>query len=305
MYKKHSRIGLVGSLAIHTAIFAGVWYVITHPAPPKFEEQSTLSLEIMAALLQQPEVATAPEPNEEITEDTSADVLENQAESTPEPEKIETPEPVEAVPVVKPTEKPKEAPKPKKQEKPKEKEKPKPKPEPKLKEVPKKVEKVKTAVKAIEKGSEVKQGIVAKAEPNALKSTKVQAGIANGSAQSTNEQGNSHRNNLGNANQTQIGNSASSNEIGAYKALLQRSLQQRANNAYPQREKMMRKMGTVTIQLSVSPSGQVVNVSVINSSGHTNLDKTAVNAAERTKLNSAPPLGFPTSLTVPVRFSLN
>ena len=118
-------------------------------------------------------------------------------------------------------------------------------------------------------------------------------------------QGNGSQNsNVAKGNGSSTGNgSASGTEINAYKSALQRALQRQANNAYPTRERMMRKMGTVTVSFTVSPTGQLTNVSVVSSSGNSNLDAAAVKAAQSTK-TSPPPEGFPNHVTVPVKFSI-
>lgn len=148
-------------------------------------------------------------------------------------------------------------------------------------------------VKAVEKAPEIKQGVVTKAVVNAHQSTKAQAGAELGAEKGANAQSNGQGQAKG----------ASSDELAAYRAKLQRALQRRADRAYPQREKMMRRTGVVTISFTLSPSGTVVNAKVIRSSGNENLDNAAVNAAEGTSLE-APPAGFPTRLEVPVKFSI-
>ncbi|UVV65467.1 cell envelope integrity protein TolA [Glaesserella parasuis] len=256
MKKRHSRIGLIGSLTLHGTLFATVFGIIHTQKPlPTTEEVSSISMEMLAARLEQEQVAVAAE--EPVEEEVK------KPEPVIEPEPI--PEPVPEPP--KPKEKPKEKPKPKEKSKPKE----------------------KPPVKAIEKGAEAKQGVVAKAIPSAVQGAKNQEGIVTGSPKGSG---------------TVNSGSASGGEINAYKAQLQRTLQQRANNAYPQREKMMRKTGTVTLSFQLSSSGQVINVQVINSSGNSNLDAAAMKAAQSTKMHSPPPAGFPTSLTVPVKFSV-
>ena len=140
---------------------------------------------------------------------------------------------------------------------------------------------------------------MAKAAPNLPQAIKAQPGIAQGSPAGKGNVGSSAGSDNGNAPK----NTASGNEINAYKVTLQRALQRRANNTYPAREKMMRKTGTVTLSFSVSSSGQVTNVQVINSSGNSNLDAAAVKAAQGTKTD-APPAGFPSNVTVPVRFAI-
>ncbi|QLB15288.1 energy transducer TonB [Mannheimia granulomatis] len=282
MRKKHSHIGLITSLAIHSALIGGGFVWLNEHKIEKAAEQNALSLEMVAALLEQPQVAVAPEPVKE----ESKEIEEEKLDPKPEPDAIPDP-------TLKPKkEKPKED-KPKKEEKRKEppkKEKPK---EEKPKEKPKPKEN--KPVKALEKGIEAKQGIVAKAIPNAIQGEKevkgVLGGQKNGSLNSTSTTGSSNVNG-GNAN-----------EISAYKAALQRALQRKANNSYPQREKMMRKTGTVTIKFSISASGAISNVSVLNSSGNSNLDAAAVRSAEGLNV-SPPPAGFPTQVTVPVKFAI-
>lgn len=285
MKKINARIGIVLSLCFHAVLFAGIGWVVTHtPLPAVEEQQVQISMEMLATQLQQPEIATAPE-----TETAMAKQIPTTETQTVEPE-------VEAIPESEPTpakviEKPKEKEKPKLKEPPKEKVKPK-MPE-KLVEKPKEVPKAKSekpSIKAVQVSPEVKQGIVAKAIPQATSSVKAQTAVSTTPQSAT-------------SNNVQA--SSSANEISAYKAQLQRALQQRAGNSYPPREKMMRKEGVVTISLLISPSGQVTNVSVIKSSGNSNLDAAAVKAAESTKMSSPPPAGFPTNLTVPIRFSIS
>ncbi|WP_281772795.1 energy transducer TonB family protein, partial [Haemophilus parahaemolyticus] len=180
-----------------------------------------------------------------------------------------------------------------------------PKPKAPPKEKPKKVEK---PVKALEKGKEVKQGIVAKAQPNIPQSQTPKEGVVNGSQNGKGNVGSAKGVENGNAakgNGSDVGNgsAASGTEINAYKSALQRALQRQANNAYPTRERMMRKMGTVTLSFTISPAGQLINVSVVSSSGNSNLDAAAVKAAQSTK-TSPPPEGFPNHVTVPVKFSI-
>lgn len=302
--KSNSRLGLVGSLALHSALFGGVWAMLSQPKPQLFDEVTSISIELIAARLEQPQVAVAPEIDEQAEEIAQADNIP-EPEKTPEPEPEVKAEPIAAEPIAlpKPEPKPKEKPKPKDPPKPKE------KPEPKKQDKPKaekpKPEKPKTepkkAVKALEKGNETKQGIVAKAIPNAHQGTKVQAGIPNGAANGNNPSINQAGSANGNTMQAGQNKVADSNQHNAYRVTLQRALQQRANSSYPQREKMMRKMGTVVLKFTLTPTGQITNVQVQKSSGNDNLDAAAVKAAQSTK-PPAPPSGFPSSISVPVKF---
>ncbi|AHG77211.1 TonB family protein [Mannheimia varigena] len=279
MKKHHSRIGLIASLAIHGALIGGSFALLNEQKIEKTAEQNSLSMEMVAALLEQPQVAVSPETTEEVKEIEPEKVEPPEPEAQPEPEAI--PDPVLKLK----KEKPKEE---KRKERPKEKkEKPK---EEKRKEKPKEREKPQQKpIKALERGPEVKQGIVAKAIPNAVQGEKMVTGIVGG------QKGGSS-----NSTSTTGGNAS---ELSAYKTALQRALQRKANNSYPQREKMMRKTGTVTIKFNVTSSGAISNVSVVNSSGNSNLDNAAVKSAQAVSMPS-PPAGFPPSVTVPIRFSL-
>lgn len=295
MNKRNSRIGLVGSIAIHGAIIGSVWAAMTQlPQEPIIEQEVTsISMEMLAGVEQQAQVAVAAEETP-----VQPEIEEKETPTAVEEPKEEPQKPLKVEPIA---EKPKE-----KKEKPKEKKPEPPKEKPKKVEKPKPIEKPKQVtekpvkpIKALEKGIEAKEGIVAKAAPNLPQAAKAQPGIAQGSPAGKGNVGSSAGSDNGNAPKS----TASGNEINAYKVTLQRALQRRANNTYPAREKMMRKTGTVTLSFSVSSSGQVTNVQVINSSGNSNLDAAAVKAAQGTKTD-APPAGFPSNVTVPVRFAI-
>lgn len=293
MNKRHSQIGLAGSIAFHVSIVAIIWFASSHmivlEQVSDEQEVASISMEMMAAAAEQPQVAVARDVDENVKEEEvkpEEKVEESKPKSQPEP--VSEPEPVKEV--VKPKEPPKEK-KVKPIEKPKS-EKP----------------KVEKPIKAIEKGPEVKQGIVAKAMPNVPQSQTPKPGIQNGNpngkeAQGTNQGSPNGNAEKGNGNSSGNNASVSSGDINAYKSALQRALQRQANNVYPTRERMMRKMGTLILSFTVSPSGQLTNVNVVSSSGNSNLDTAAINAAQSTKA-SPPPAGFPSHVTVPVKFSV-
>lgn len=293
MKNQHSRIGLMASLLIHGALLGSAFVLLDHHKVEKTVEQGALSMEMVAALLEQPAVAVAPETvaEKEIIEET--DTVE---EVAPEPEIKQE---VDAIPdpSLTPIEKRKEEKRKEhphkhhhhkhKKEKPKELQE---KPKEKRKEHHKKHDQ--KPIKALERGPEAKQGIVAKAIPGATEGQKVVAGVVGGQKN-------------GSANSTSTGSSSTAggnpNELEAYTNMLQRALQRRANSAYPQREKMMRKTGLVTIRFKLSPSGKLTDVSVQKSSGNSNLDVAAVRSAEGLQV-SPPPAGYPSQLNVPIRF---
>lgn len=286
MKKHHSRIGLIASLAIHGALIGGSFALLNEQKIEKSAEQNSLSMEMVAALLEQPQVAVSPDPIEEVKE-IEPEKVDPQPESEPVPEPEAIPDPVLKPKKEEPKkEKPKEE---KRKERPKEKkEKPK---EEKRKEKEKPQQK---PIKALERGPEVKQGIVAKAIPNAVQGEKMVSGVVGG------QKGGS-LNSTSTTGSNVTGGNAS--ELSAYKTALQRALQRKANNSYPQREKMMRKTGTVTIKFTITSSGAISNVSVVNSSGNSNLDNAAVKSAQAVSM-PPPPAGFPPSVTVPIKFSL-
>lgn len=299
MKKKYSHIGLISSLAIHGSLFAGAFFMLGGQSDiPHFSDENSLSMEMVAALLEQPQVAVSPDPVSEEVKEIEEVKAENNAATEQEvkPELDAIADPTLKPKKEKPKDKPKEE-KNKKQNKPNKKEE-RLKPEDKPKDKPKK-ERPKLdnkPIKALEKGNEAKQGIVAKAIPGAVQGEKSVTGVIGGqkggSLNSTSTTGSINGSGGGNAN-----------EISAYRAALQRALQRRANNSYPQREKMMRKTGTVTIKFTVTSSGKLANVAVVKSSGNTNLDTAAVKSAEGVQV-SPPPAGFPSQLSVPVKFSI-
>lgn len=101
MKKHHSRIGLIASLAIHGALIGGSFALLNEQKIEKAAEQNSLSMEMVAALLEQPQVAVSPDPIEEVKE-----IEPEKVEPQPEPEPEPVPEP-EAIPdpVLKPKKK--------------------------------------------------------------------------------------------------------------------------------------------------------------------------------------------------------
>lgn len=277
----HSRIGFALSLIAHSLVFGGIWAAVAQSEPKKTQaEVSSISMEMLAARLEQPQVAVAAEAEAE----PEAEATKPEVRPQVEPESVlAEPQPAKPIPPpkpnLKPPEKPKVVPKP---------EVPKKMP---VKEKKPKQDNIEKPVKAFEKGNVQKQGIVAKAIPNATVSTKMQVGVAHSTA-------------MGKASEGAPKPVANSSDIEAYKARLQRALQQRANNVYPQRERMMRKGGIVTIRFHLSSAGEISQVSVVNSSGNSNLDNAAVKAAQHTRMQSPPPPNLPKEFTVPIKFSV-
>lgn len=327
MNNKNSRTGLATSLLLHGAVFLGIWWVVNQPQekPPE-EIVTSISMEMLAANLEQPQVAVAPPQPEETPapEPQSEKVAEPEAVAEP----VAIPKPIEKPKVKeKPKEPPKEKIKEKPQDKPKEKPKTepkeeKPKPKEKLKEKPKekpkdptlekpkekvKAEKPTKPIKALETGIVAKEGIIAKAIPNATQGIKAQAGVPNakvgGTSPVANGQGNAAGSNVVNqANKVASVSSTNANANEAYKQGLQRLLARKAKSNYPPREKMMRKQGIVMVNFMVSPSGQLTNATVVSSSGVAGLDAAAIKIANSTSYEP-PPAGL-TKFTVPIKFEI-
>lgn len=295
MKKTHSLFGLIASLAIHgLLVVAGFTWIGNHPIEKVTTQEKTLSVEIVAALLTQPQVAVAPTSIPEEVKEIKEENLEPEPTSEPETKSIPQPDAIPDPSLKLKQEKPKEKKHRKYHIERKAYKEKKENPEEKLKE-PLQRKHTHRPIKALEQGPESKQGIVAKAIPHATQSDKLAAGIVDGQ-----RKGSQSISSTGIMNGTSGGNT---NEISAYKAALQRALQRKASNAYPQREKMMRKTGTVTIKFNVLPSGVISNVSVMTSSGNNNLDTAAIRSAEGIKMPS-PPTGFPSQVTVPIKFSM-
>lgn len=118
------------------------------------------------------------------------------------------------------------------------------------------------------------------------------------------QEGNANQSNQAVASDSNKTGQSTGNEISAYKAALQKALQKRAIRSYPAREKLLHKTGVVLISFTVQPSGKLANVKIVSSSGNSNLDNAAVKAAESTDIGIGPPLNFPKTLTIPIRYSI-
>ncbi|KGQ70378.1 energy transducer TonB [Chelonobacter oris] len=196
-----------------------------------------------------------------------------QAEPEPEPEPIkeEIPEPKEEIPdpTVKPE--PKKIEKPKEPEKPKEK--PKPKPKEKRKEKPKKER---------SKRDNVQQGDRDVDSPHNVNSK------ASGPQTSAN-------------NPNMVGGGGKA--IDAYRSQLRREIER--NKRYPQRAKMMRKQGVVSISFTLNTDGSIQNPRVAKSSGSEDLDKAAIQAVQNARSVGPRPDGMKAAVTVPIRFNIS
>ncbi|MFZ7276187.1 energy transducer TonB [Avibacterium endocarditidis] len=197
-------------------------------------------------------------------------------EPAPEPVAEPEPEPVakETVPdpIVKPELPKPEKPKEIKKEKPKEKKKEKPKKEkPQLKEKP-------LANKTLEKGD---RNVNSEAKITATATSLGKATVNNPNL---------------------VSKSAGSDVKNAYMGALRREIER--HRRYPQRAKMMHKQGIATVSFNIAADGSLSNIQLAKSSGNNDLDKAALEAVSRTKSIGARPAGLSSSMTVPIRFSI-
>lgn len=197
-------------------------------------------------------------------------------EPEPAPEPVAEPEPVakETVPdpIVKPEPPKPEKPKEIKKEKPKEKKKDKPKKEktqPKEKPL---------ANKALEKGD---RNVNSEAKITATATSLGKATVNNPNL---------------------VSKSAGSDVNNAYMGALRREIER--HRRYPQRAKMMRKQGVVTISFSIANDGALLNASVQKSSGNADLDNAALSAVKNAKSIGPKPAGLASSMSVPINFTI-
>ncbi|TCP92150.1 outer membrane transport energization protein TonB [Cricetibacter osteomyelitidis] len=205
-----------------------------------------------------------------------------EAEPEPEPEIKQPEEPKEEV-VADPTIKPKPE-KPKEPEKKKEKPKEKPKDKPKEKPKDKPKEPVTAKVKASVQNPQAQLGDREIAGNSNVNSTASSIGAAN-----------SNNTNLS-------GSGSNSSEAAAYKSKLRREIER--NKRYSQRAKMMRKQGIVTVSFTINNDGSLSNARVTKSSGHDDLDKSALDAVLNANSIGPRPAAVPAGLSVPIRFTL-
>lgn len=198
----------------------------------------------------------------------------------PEPEVNPEPQPVAKEDVPDPTQPPEKVQEVKK-EKPKETKKEKPKEKPAKKEPAKpKQEKPNKAMKNKD---------LPKGDRNVDSAAKIDS-VATGLGKAT----------VDNPNWVGKGNSA--DEVKAYIAALRKEIER--NKHYPQRAKLMRKQGIATIHFHLRQDGSIINVSIKNSSGNSDLDAAALNAVRNTRPIGPRPLTMQEINAVPIRFSL-
>ncbi|MCK3658700.1 energy transducer TonB [Pasteurellaceae bacterium Pebbles2] len=266
--KKYSWLGFVGSLLLHVGVASAVIFAFENDDSANGQQAQVLDNHIAMQML----MATT--------------MVETAPETPPEPTPAIEPEPEKKEIVADPTLKPKIE---------------KVKPE-KIVEKPK-VEKVKPAkekpkMAKIEKSAVKKTDALAKnAVKNEVKADKITAGTA-----SVNSQATAVANKVTTTNPNLAGNGASASEISAYKTALRREIER--HKRYPQRAKMMRKQGVVSIRFNLAADGKISGASVVNSSGAEDLDNAALLAVQSAKSIGARPTGMDAVLSVPVQFRI-
>lgn len=190
----------------------------------------------------------------------------------PEPVVEPTPEPEPEVkqeipdPTVKPEPPKPEPPKPKEQPK---KEKPKPKPEKTKREKPKRY--------------------LPKAD------REVNSNVAVNSLATTTGQVTTNNPNL-------MGNGRNTDEASTYRSALRREIER--HKRYPQRAKMMRRQGVVTISFNIAANGNITDARITKSSGNDDLDNSALSAVKNARAIGPRPAGMAANISVPISFRI-
>ncbi len=319
------------SLLLHTLAFAGVFWTVTStqglPAnanPAEKVVAFNFGEMIRQVALAEPALPAAPagEGSEQAlpTEATEAPLPtlstevapETAALAEPEPEVIVEPEPL---PITKPLPKPivKKKPKPRKKKLKKKKKVVKKKPKRKKKTVVKKKKRIKNKQK-----TRPKKAVMAKQRRRKTKAKATTTKSANpqpvrGAGSSSRGHQLSLKPSGGRSSSASphsgrpsapSGSGASSRTYHAYRAGLQRAISRTANRHYPRKAKRMRKQGTVSVRFRLGRNGSISQVSVVRSSGNSSLDRGAIKALRRLGRYKPPPAGFPSSLTIAIRFRL-
>ncbi len=100
-----------------------------------------------------------------------------------------------------------------------------------------------------------------------------------------------------------VGNGPQLNEIIAYENALRAEIEKQKH--YPLRAKMMYKQGTVKIKFMLRLSGELYNIQIEKSSGNSDLDQAALQAAQRVKPIGIKPEGVSDVFVVPIHFIIN
>ena len=104
------------------------------------------------------------------------------------------------------------------------------------------------------------------------------------------------------SNPNLVGSGNSSDEANAYRSALRREIER--HKRYPQRAKVMRKQGIVTVGFNIGSDGTLSGERVIKSSGNEDLDNAALEAVRRARSIGPRPNGVSSSISVPISFTI-
>ena len=99
-----------------------------------------------------------------------------------------------------------------------------------------------------------------------------------------------------------VGSGNSSDEAAAYRSALRREIER--HKRYPQRAKLMRKQGIVTVSFNIAADGSLSGATVVKSSGSDDLDNAALSAVNAARSIGAKPAGIANSISVPISFTI-
>ncbi|MDG6894782.1 energy transducer TonB family protein [Volucribacter amazonae] len=99
-----------------------------------------------------------------------------------------------------------------------------------------------------------------------------------------------------------VGNGRNTDEISAYRSALRREIER--HKRYPQRAKMMRRQGVVTVSFNIGANGNITEAKIAKSSGNDDLDNAALTAVKNARPIGPRPAGMPVSITVPISFKI-
>lgn len=99
-----------------------------------------------------------------------------------------------------------------------------------------------------------------------------------------------------------VGKGYSTDELSAYRSALRREIER--HKRYPNRARMMRKQGVVTVVFKINQAGQISDILVAKSSGVEELDNAAISAVNNARPIGSPPAGLGNQLTIPINFTI-
>ncbi|HDR1712325.1 TPA: energy transducer TonB, partial [Pasteurella multocida] len=99
-----------------------------------------------------------------------------------------------------------------------------------------------------------------------------------------------------------VGKGNSTDEVNAYRSALRREIEK--HKRYPNRARMMRKQGVVTITFHLNNAGVISNARISKSSGSEELDNAALVAVNNARPIGPLPVGMPNEVSVPVSFRI-